>query len=299
MAITVCPVTSDFVAEIGDVDLSQPLKASDLADIKEAFWKYAVLIFPDQQLTQDEHLKFAENFGPLEMSISAFRQGDPQRMRLELANVSNLGADEKPLPENSRVRQMQMANQLWHTDSSFKRVPALTSLLYARSIPPVGGLTEFADARAAYDALSSPMKEKLEGLVAEHWYLKSRAKAGFTDFTDVEKANLPPAPQVMVRTGPESGRKALYVASHVTRVLGMPEEDGLALVGELIEHATQRQFVHSHRWRVHDLVMWDDRCTLHRGRDFDGQRWPRDMQRATVSDVANTCEQFGISVAAE
>ncbi len=299
MAINVCPVTSEFVAEVGDVDLSQPLDPSDLADIKKAFWKYAVLIFPDQQLTQDQHLEFAKNFGPLEMSISAFRKDDPQRMRLELANVSNLGADDKPLPEDSRVRLMQKANQLWHTDSSFKHVPALTSLLYARSIPPVGGLTEFADARAAYDALSGEMKNRLEGLVAEHWYLKSRAKAGFTNFTDVERENLPPVPQVMVRTGPESGRKSLYVASHITRVFGMPDEEGLALAEELIAHATQRQFIHSHRWRVHDLVMWDDRCTLHRGRDFDGQRWSRDMHRATVSDVANTCEQFGISVAAE
>lgn len=299
MSITVCPVTPEFVAEVGDVDLSQPIDPSDLADIKEAFWKYAVLIFPDQDLSQDQHLEFAQNFGQLEMSISAFREGDPRRMRLELANVSNLGADEKPLPEDSRVRKMQKANLLWHTDSSFKQVPALTSLLYARSIPPVGGLTEFADTRAAYDALPEDMKERLEGLVAEHWYLRSRDKAGFTEFTDVERENLPPVPQVMVRTGPESGRKALYLASHITRVLGMPDEDGLALVEELIDHATQRQFVYSHRWRVHDLVMWDDRCTLHRGRDFDGLRWPRDMHRATVSDVANTCEQAGIAVAAE
>ena len=299
MAITVYPVTPDFVAEVGDVDLSRPLDPTDLAEIKQAFWTYAVLIFPDQHLSQDQHLEFAQYFGPLEVSISAYRAGDPQRMRVELANVSNLDADDELLPKDSRVLGMQRANLLWHTDSSFKRVPALTSLLYARAIPPVGGLTEFADARAAYDALPDDMKARLEGLIAEHWHLHSRAKSGFTTFTDVERENLPPVPQVMVRIGPESGRKALYVASHITRVLGLPEAEGEALVAELIAHTTQRQFVYSHRWRLHDLVMWDDRCTLHRGLGYDDLRWKRDMQRATVSDVANTCEQAEISVAAE
>jgi alpha-ketoglutarate-dependent 2,4-dichlorophenoxyacetate dioxygenase len=299
MALTVYPVTPDFVAEVGDVDLSRPLDSTDLAEIKQAFWTYAVLIFPDQHLSQDQHLEFAEHFGPLEVSISAYRAGDPQRMRVELANVSNLDADDELLPKDSRVLGMQRANLLWHTDSSFKQVPALTSLLYARAIPQVGGLTEFADARAAYDALPDDMKARLEGLVAEHWYLHSRAKSGFTTFTDVERENLPPVPQVMVRTGPESGRKALYVASHITRVLGLPEAEGEALVAELIAHTTQRQFVYPHRWRLHDLVMWDDRCTLHRGLGYDDLRWKRDMQRATVSDVGNTCEQAGIAVAAE
>lgn len=299
MAITIYPVTPEFVAEVGDVDLSRPLDPAELDEIKEAFWKYAVLVFPDQYLSQDQHLEFAQNFGPLEVSISAYREGDPKRMRVELANVSNLGADDELLPEDSRVLGMQKANLLWHTDSSFKWVPALISLLYARAIPPVGGLTEFADTRAAYDALSGDMKARLEGLVAEHWYLHSRTKSGFTTFTDVERENLPPVPQVMVRTGPESDRKALYVASHIRRVLGLSEAEGETLVAELIAHTTQRQFVYSHRWRLHDLVMWDDRCTLHRGLGYDDLRWKRDMHRATVSDVANTCEQAGISVAAE
>ena len=299
MAITICPVTPDFVAEVGDVDLSCPLDAGDLTEIKQAFWKYAVMIFPDQHLSQDQHLAFAQNFGLLELSNSTFQVGDSKRMRAEFANVSNLDADDQLLPEDSHLLARQRANLLWHTDSSFKRVPALTSLLYARAIPPIGGLTEFADARAAYDALSDAMKARLDGLVAEHWYMHSRAKSGFTAFSDVEKEKLPPVPQVMVRTGPESGRKALYVASHITRVLGLPEAEGEALVAELITHATQRQFVYSHRWRLHDLMMWDDRCTLHRGLGYDDLRWKRDMERATVSDVGNTCEQAGISVAAE
>ena len=266
MAITVYAVTPDFVAEVGDVDLSRPLVAGDLAEIKQAFWSYAVLIFPDQHLSQDQHLEFAQNFGPLEVSISAYREGDPKRMRVELANVSNLDADDGLLPARTAgfwpcSRRISCGTPTVRSSG----VPALTSLLYARSIPPVGGLTEYADARAAYDALSDEMKDRLGGLVAEHWYLHSRSKAGFTTFTDVERENLPPVPQVMVRTGPESGRKSLYVASHITRVLGLPEAEGEALVAELIAHATQRQFVHTHRWRQNDLVMWDDRCTLHRG----------------------------------
>ncbi len=298
MAVTVNPVTKEFVAEIGDIDLAKPVSSSDLVVIKESFTHYAILIFPDQRLTQEQHIEFAKNFGPLEISISTFRKDDPKRMSMELANVSNLGADEKPLPNNSRIRGMQKANLLWHTDSSFKDVPALASLLYARSIPPVGGLTEFADMRAAYEALSNEIKLSLKGLVAEHSYLHSRSKIGFTQFTKAERKNLPPALQVLVRTGPESGRTSLYLASHIVRILDYPEEKGRKLVKELIKHATQRQFIYTHRWRCHDLVMWDNRCTMHRGREYSAERWPRDMQRATVSDIANTCVQFGINPAA-
>jgi alpha-ketoglutarate-dependent 2,4-dichlorophenoxyacetate dioxygenase len=193
---------------------------------------------------------------------------------------------------------LQMGNRLWHTDSSFKYLPARASLLYARTVAPIGGHTEFADLRAAYDALSEDRKRQLEGLVAEHALSYSRARTGFSNFTAAEQANLPPVPQVMVRTLPENGRKSLYLASHAGRVLGMPEAQGRALIDELIAHATQRQFVYTHRWRVHDLVMWDDRCTLHRGAEFDDLRWTRDMLRATVSDIGNTCEQAGIQVAA-
>lgn len=153
--------------------------------------------------------------------------------------------------------------------------------------------------RAAYDALPERMKRRLEGMVAEHSFRASRARVGFTDFSEKENAGLPPVPQVMVRTIPESGRKSLYVASHIGRVLGLSPEEGDALVDELIAHATRRQFVYTHRWRQFDLVMWDDRCTLHRGLAYDDARWRRDIQRATVSDVANTCEQEGVSVAAE
>jgi alpha-ketoglutarate-dependent 2,4-dichlorophenoxyacetate dioxygenase len=298
MAITVVPVTDNLGAEIGDIDLSRPLSAEDAEAVKQAFWKYSVLIFPEQKLEAEQHLEFAKLFGPLETSIMLY--GDaPVRLRPEIADVSNLNHKDEIWGKESRLRLFQLGNRLWHTDSSFKRLPALCSLLYAKSIPPVGGHTEFADQRAGYDALPEAMKRKLEGLVAEHCIAYSRARLGFTQFVDSEKMNLPPVPQMLVRTIPQNGRKSLYVASHAGRIRGMGEEEGKALIDELIAHTTQRQFVYTHRWRVGDLVMWDNRCTMHRGKDFDDLRYRRDMQRATVSDIANTCEQAGVAVAAE
>lgn len=298
MAISIAAVTSGFVAEIGDVDLSQPLNPTDVDAIKQAFWDYAVLIFPGQELTEQQHLAFAKYIGPLETSIFALNTDEKLRVAPELADVSNLDAKNEIWGTKSRVRMLQMGNRLWHTDSSFKYLPARASLLYARTIAPIGGHTEFADLRAAYGALSDDKKRMLNGVVAEHALAYSRARIGFSDFTEAERTNLPPVPQVVVRTIPENGRKSLYLASHVGRIQGMAEEQGRALIDELIDHATQRQFVYTHRWRVHDLVMWDDRCTMHRGTAFDDLRWTRDMQRATVSDIANTCEQEGIEIAA-
>ena len=298
MAISVYPVTEDFAAEIGDLDLARPLDPADLAAVKAAFATYAVLIFPDQQLTQEQHLAFAALFGPLEMTIAVHRKDAPLRVRKEFADVSNLNHKDKVWRQDSRTRQFQLANRLWHTDSSFKRLPALASLLYARAIAPAGGHTEFADERAAYDALPEAMKRRLVGLVAEHSIFNSRGRLGFTNFSEEERQGLPPVPQVLVRVIPESGRKSLYLASHAGRIFGMPDAEGRALIDELIEHATRRQFVYTHRWRVNDLVMWDDRCTMHRGTAFDDLRFRRDVQRATVSDVANTCEQEGIGIAA-
>jgi len=298
MAITIYPVTPDFAAEIGDVDLSRTIEPSDVDAIKEAFAKYAVLIFPDQHLSQDQHLDFAKHFGPLETTIALYRKDQPLRLRKEFADVSNLSPDNKVWGKDSRQRMFQLGNRLWHTDSSFKRLPARASLLYARTIPPIGGHTEFSDERAAYDALDDDMKRRLGSLVAEHSIFNSRARLGFTEFSDEERQGMPPVPQVVVRTIPESGRKSLYLASHAGRIFGMPDQEGRALIEELVAHATQRQFVYTHRWRVHDLVIWDNRSTMHRGTDFDDLRWKRDMQRATVCDVANSCEQAGIAIEA-
>lgn len=298
MSMTIYPLTPDFAAEIGDVDLSKPLVAADIEFIKRAFWKYAVLVFPQQQLTQDQQLAFSAHFGPIETDRTLDPKATPSRFSGAFADISNLSADGKIWGETSRQRMYKAGNKLWHTDSSFKRLPSICSLLYAETVAPIGGHTEFADQRAAYDALPEATKKKLHGLVVEHWIATSRRRSGFSEFTEEEQKRLPPVPQMLVRTIPQNQRKSLYVASHAGRVLGMADAEGRALIDELIAHVTQRQFVHTHRWRPHELVMWDNRCTMHRGTDFDDLRWVRDMRRVTVSDVANSCEQEGVPVPA-
>lgn len=296
MAITLYPVTPAFAAEIGNVDLSKPLADADLAEIKAAFWKYAVLVFPQQHLSQDQQLAFAENFGPIERDRTLDPKATPSRFSGAFADISNLSAEGKIWGETSRQRMYKAGNKLWHTDSSFKRLPSICSLLYAETVAPIGGHTEFADQRAAYDALPEATRQKLQGLVVEHWIATSRRRSGFSDFTEEEQKRLPPVPQVLVRTIPQNGRKSLFVASHAGRIWGMPDTEGRALIDELIAHVTQRQFIYTHRWRPHELVMWDNRCTMHRGTDFDDLRWVRDMRRVTVSDVANSCEQEGVAL---
>jgi alpha-ketoglutarate-dependent 2,4-dichlorophenoxyacetate dioxygenase len=298
MSITVNAVTPDFAAEIGDVDLSRPLPDEEFAAIRAAFWKYSVLIFPDQDLSEEQHAVFSGRFGPIENERTLDPKATPSRFTGVFADISNLAADGSIWREDSRQRMYKAGNRLWHTDSSFKLLPGLCSLLYARTIAPVGGHTEFADQRAAYDALPAALKQKLDGLVAEHWIATSRRRSGFTQFTEEEMRRLPPVPQALVRTIPQSGRKSLYVASHAGRIFGMSEADGRALIDELIAHTTQRQFVYTHRWRPRELVMWDNRCTMHRGTDYDDLRWIRDMRRVTISDVANTCVQEGMPIPA-
>ena len=291
MSISIYPVTPDFAAEIGDVDLAQPLSVEDCAAIKAAFWQYAVLVFPAQEINSDQHVAFASRFGPMEPNINSYADEiKKDRIDGRVSDVSNLGEDNEILPAASRKRQSGLANRLWHTDSSFRHVPALTSLLYSRQVAPIGGHTQFADLRAAYDALPASMQQRLDGLIAEHSIFHSRASIGFTDYSERERAALPGATQVLVRTIPESGRRSLYLAAHAFRIEGMADTEAQQLIAELMAHATQHQFIHTHRWRQNDLVMWDNRCTMHRGTEYDERRWKRDMHRATVSDIGNTRE---------
>jgi alpha-ketoglutarate-dependent 2,4-dichlorophenoxyacetate dioxygenase len=298
VTLSIHAVTPDFVAEVGDVALNK-VSSEDLATIREAFTKYAVLVFPDQEFDDDSQLAFARHFGPLETTVFMARKGHNLRLHQNMADVGNLDAENRILETNNRQRLYNLGNRLWHTDSSFKRLPAYCSMLHARSIPPIGGHTEFADMRAAYDALPEATKQRIAGLVAEHSIMTSRGKLGFTDFDESERAAFAPVPQVLVRRLPDSGRMSLYIASHAGAIRGMADDEARQLIDELTAHATQRQFVHAHRWREKDLVIWDNRCTMHRGMAFDDQRYKRDMRRATVSDVAPTCEQMGLSVAAE
>jgi alpha-ketoglutarate-dependent 2,4-dichlorophenoxyacetate dioxygenase len=298
MSITLSAITPDFVAEVIDVDLSKPVSDADFTDIANAFWKYAVLIFPNQDITQAQQLAFAERFGPVEKERTLDPKATPSRFDGAFSDISNLTADGKIWAADSRQRMYKAGNKLWHTDSSFKYLPSLTSLLHARTTVPIGGHTEFSDQRAAYDALSEKDKKEFEGLVVEHWIATSRQRSGFHDFNEEERRRLPPVPQMLVRTIPQNGRKSLYVASHAGRIFGMPDAEGRALIDRLLDHVTQRQFVYTHRWRANELVMWDNRCTMHRGTDYDDLRYVRDMRRVTVSDIANTCEQAGVTHAA-
>lgn len=298
MAITIMPVTPSFVAEVGDVDLTRPVPDEDFDAIRRAFSTYAVLVFPGQDITPQQQLDFAARFGPIESERTLDPKATPSRFPGAFSDISNLTAEGRIWAENSRQRMYKAGNKLWHTDSSFKYLPSLTSLLHSTTVVPLGGFTEFADERAAYDALPQSTKDKLEGLVAEHWIVHSRLRTGFSEFNEDERKRLPPVPQMLVRTIPENGRKSLFLASHAGRIYGMPDAEGRRLIDELIAHCVQRQFVYTHRWRPHELVMWDNRCTMHRGTDYDDMRWIRDMRRVTVSDVANTCEAAGVAVAA-
>ena len=284
MPISIFPITPRFAAEIGDIDLSQPLDAGTLQAVRDAFATFAVLAFPAQNLTVQQHLAFARNFGPLEVTVQRALRTEKLRVPEQIADIANMDAQGRVWKKESRLRLFQMGNRLWHTDSSFKAPSGYASMLYARSVAPIGGHTEFADMRAACDALPAATRARLQGLIAEHSLMYSRRRLGFTQFTPEEKVAFAPVRRPLLRRIPESGRETLYVASHIGRVEGMSDDETEALVAELIAHATQRQFVYTHRWRVGDLVMWDNRCTMHRGTEYEDTRWPRDLQRATTSD---------------
>jgi alpha-ketoglutarate-dependent 2,4-dichlorophenoxyacetate dioxygenase len=290
MNITTRQLHPLFVGEVRGIDLREPVDASTVKAIVDASDRYAVLVFPDQTIDDEQQLAFSERLGPLETTIKKLRPGHKLRLNQRVSDLSNLDPDGRILEKDDRNRMYGLGDRLWHTDSSFKAVPAKYSLLSARQIPAAGGETQFADLRAAYDALPDATKAQLEGLVADHSIIYSRSTIGFTDFSDEERAGLQPVPQMLVRVHPGSKRKTLYLASHAMAIRGMPVPEARLLLRDLMEHATQPQFVYTHRWRVGDLVMWDDRCTMHRARPYDRTQ-ARDMHRTTVSDVASTLEQ--------
>jgi alpha-ketoglutarate-dependent 2,4-dichlorophenoxyacetate dioxygenase len=290
MPLALRPLHKLFVAEATGVTLAEPRDAAEVAAIIAALDRFAVLVFPGQDLTDAQQIAFSERLGPLETTVKAFRPDHRARLDLHLSDVSNLDENDQVMAADDRRRMNGLGNRLWHTDSSFKAIPARYSLLSARAIPSVGGATEFADLRAAWDALDAATQARIAPLVAEHSLLTSRAKIGFTDFSPEEVSRLQPVPQRLVRTHPGSGRRSLYLASHAGAIRGMALPEARVLLLDLIEHATQREFVYAHRWRKHDLVIWDNRCTMHRARPFDMTE-PRDMRRTTVSDQRATLDQ--------
>jgi alpha-ketoglutarate-dependent 2,4-dichlorophenoxyacetate dioxygenase len=295
MAIELTQLHSTLGAELRGVDLTGPVTPEVFAEIDEAFNRYGILVFPEQPVADEQQLAFSRLFGSLEVNPNY--AGAKMRLRADVADISNLDPEGHVLARDDRRNLFNLGNQLWHTDSSFKQLPAKCSLLSAREIPSAGpmggGETEFADLRAAWDALPEARKQELEGLVVEHSIFRSRSQIGFGDFNDEIFKQLPPVRQALVRHHRYSGRASLYLASHASHIVGWPVEEGRALIEELIAFATQPQFVYRHRWKVGDLVMWDNRCTMHRGRPYDDSQ-RRVLHRTTVSDVANTLEQEGL-----
>jgi len=287
MDLPIYPLAGEFAAEIGDVDLRNEPAPEILEAIRSAFARYAVLVFPQQQLDSQQHLAFASHFGPLERTVDVAMKRSQFRVDEKLADVANIDATGAVWKADSRRRAFERGNRLWHTDSSFNSPSGYMSMLYARSIAPVGGNTEFTDLRAAWDTLPLPLQSRVRGLQAEHSILNSRRKIGIQEFTAEEAEAFAPVLRPLVRKLPESGRTSLYLAAHIGRIEGVGEREGRELLEVITSHATLPQFRYAHRWRVGDLVMWDNRCTMHRGMPFDDLRWPRDFQRATTSDLVD------------
>jgi alpha-ketoglutarate-dependent 2,4-dichlorophenoxyacetate dioxygenase len=287
VAITVKPLHPLFCAEIGGVDTGQDVDEATFADIRAAFEEYSVLVFHDQSLDDARQIAFSRRFGPLETSGKA----NPAT-GTHFARQSNLDiATGAVIPPEDRRMVYQKGNYLWHSDSSFKPVPSLCSLLSARVVPPEGGNTEFACMRTAYDALPDDMKRTLETLIAEHSLVYSRSTVTTDALTPAMKAELPGSWQAMVRVNPVNGRKAIYAGAHASHVIGWTREEGRAFVQWLNDFATQPQFCYSHPWRAGDLVIWDNRAILHRATAYDTIKHKRLMQRTTVRDAAQTVTQ--------
>ena len=285
--LNITPLHPLFVAEVAGIGLGEEIGGETFRELVSAIDTHGVLVFRDQSIGDEAQMRFSALFGPLETTRRACRPGHKLRLDIRVSDISNLDENNKLLDDTDYRAMSSLANRLWHTDSTFKRIPARYSILSAHVLPGSGGETEFADTRAAYDDLSDGLKDRIEDYVCEHSIFNSRATIGFTDFTDEERAALPPVPQVLVRVHPGSGRKSLYLASHAGSILGLAVPEGRMLLLDLMEHATQRKYVHSHHWQSGDVVMWDDRRTMHRGRWHDPGE-VRDMRRTTVSDEAPT-----------
>jgi alpha-ketoglutarate-dependent 2,4-dichlorophenoxyacetate dioxygenase len=291
MTIAIRQIHPVFVGEVSGIDVSRPLSREEVAALEAGMDRFAVLVFHDQRLTDEQQMAFSRNFGALEDARGGnITKPEERRLQVGMNDVSNLGRDGAPMARDSRQRLFNLGNMLWHSDSSFRPVPAKYSLLSARIVNPAGGNTEFADMRAAWDALDAGTQAEIEDLVCEHSLMYSRGLLGMLEYSEEERAMFRPVRQRLVRTHPVTGRKSLYLSSHAGGIVGMPMPEARILLRDLTEHATQPRFVYVHRWRPRDLVMWDNRQMMHRVRRYDeGQ--PRDMRRTTVAGEAATVAQ--------
>ena len=298
MAVTIRPLHATIGAACTGVDLRKPLTSDEVAVIERGMDQWAVLVFPGQDITDGQQIAFSKNFGQLESTGPGHvRKPEDNRLGKEFADVSNLDKHGQLLAQSDRNRMFNLGNQLWHSDSSFRSPPAKYSLLSGRIVPEKGPNTEFADMRASYDALDADTRQEIDPLVCRHSLMFSRGLLGFTEFNDEEKVKFTPVRQVLVRRHPETGRKSLYLSSHIGMIEGWPVPEARAFIRELAEHATQRQFVYAHKWRQFDLVMWDNRQTMHRVRRFADTKYVRDVRRTTIAGDAPTIEQVQERVA--
>lgn len=290
MTLSIRPLHPTLAAEVTGVDIAAGVDTATAAELEAANNRYPVLVLPGQTIDKEQQVAFAGLFGPLELMGRNLKEDNyTSKIHKHLADISNVDPEGKVYAAEDRRRLSGLGDSLWHTDSSFKAAPAKYSMLYGDRLPPDGHVTEFADLRAAYDALDDRMKDKIADLVAEHSIMRSRSVIGF-EFDAEEQALLPPVPQRVVRLHPGSKRMTLYLASHASHIVGWPVPEGRLLLLDLIGHATQPQFVYRHQWRDGDLVWWDDRCTMHRARPRENGN-AREMRRATVSDGVSTLEQ--------
>jgi alpha-ketoglutarate-dependent 2,4-dichlorophenoxyacetate dioxygenase len=292
MSVSIRPLHPVFVGEVAGIDCHSALSPAEIAAIEAGMNRYAVLVFRDQDITDDEQITFTRHFGELESYSTPghIRRRAEQRLGPGIADFSNLDKDGRIMSAEDRVWFFKLGDRLWHSDSSFRSIPAKYSLLSGRVIPSWGANTEFADMRAAYDALNDRTKDEVEELVCEHSLIYSREAIGFTDLTPEEIAAFRPVRQPLVRTHPATGRKSLFLAAHAGAIVGWTIPEARMFLRDLTEHATQGEFVYSHTWRPYDLVMWDNRQTMHRARRFDRNE-VRDVRRTTLAGDAPLIEQ--------
>ncbi|MBM86161.1 MAG: 2,4-dichlorophenoxyacetate dioxygenase [Rhodospirillaceae bacterium] len=292
MAISIKRLHKHFVGEVSGLDLRKPLTGRQANELHGAMDRLGVLVFHDQDLTDEQQVEFSAHFGELECAVgSNVLKPGQRRLRLEMADVSNMDQNGELLARNDRRRMFNLGNRLWHSDSSFRTIPSKFSILSCRSTVSKGGNTEFAFMPAAYEGLDEGTKSTVKHLVAEHSLIYSRAKLGFDEFTEEERNTFAPVRHPLVRQNPVTGRKSIYLSSHIGRILNWPIPEAYDFIRELIEHGTKPDFVFSHKWRVGDLVMWDNRQNMHRVRPFMDLGEMRDMRRTTVAGDGPTMDQ--------
>ena len=292
MVMQIKQIHPHFAGEVSGINLGKPLEPEQAAQIHEAMDRLGILVFHDQVLTDEQQVAYSRSFGSLELAVgSNLVKPDQRRLRLEMADVSNLDRDGKMLARDDRRRMFNLGNRLWHSDSSFRVTPSKFSILSCRSRPSSGGNTEFAFMPAAYDALDEETKAEIADLVTEHSLIYSRGKLGFGDFSEEETKTFAPVRHALVRTNAVTGRKSIYLSAHIGTIVDWPMPEARDFIRELVEHATQPEFFHIHKWSVGDVVMWDNRQCMHRVRPFRDTGEIRDMRRTTIAGDGPTTAQ--------